>query len=201
MFAKTLDVSDYLNGKLRLVKPSLEYASLSLKWLRDPEIGQYMGADFSNVSLETEERRIQDILSSEDTYGWMIELDGQVIGAIEINRIKKSSEEYGVKAGNFSTLIGDKQQWGKRIATFAKRAVMSWGFSDGGFELFVGKALSNNKRSWRSLERLGFEFKGTKIEDLYGRPVEWKIYVMDKVHYLDFDAVDERIVAMFEGGH
>jgi SAM-dependent methyltransferase len=106
-----------------------------------------------------------------------------VIGAIEVNRIKESSEEYGVKAGNFSTLIGDKQRWGKRIAPYAKRAVMEWGFSEGGFELFIGKALTSNARSWRSLERLGFEFRGLKPDTVNGRPAEWRVYVMTKQHW------------------
>ncbi len=95
MFARVLDAPGYPGGDLRLVEPSLEHAPLSLRWLRDPEVGQYMGVDFSDVSLATEQRRIRDILDGDDVYGWMIELDGQVIGAIEINRIQESSGQYG----------------------------------------------------------------------------------------------------------
>ncbi len=183
MFAQTLSAPDYPHGSLRLTKPDLKHAPLSLGWLNDPEVGQYMGADFSNVSINTEERRIRDILAGEDAIGWMIELDGNVIGAIEINRIKELSEEYGIKAGNFSTLIGSKEHWGKRIAPYAKRAVMDWGFSEGEFELFIGKALADNERSWRSLEHLGFEFRNVKPETLHGQAVEWRVYGMTKAHW------------------
>jgi hypothetical protein len=72
VFARVLDVPDYPRGQLRLVKPSLDHAPLSLQWLSDPEVGQYMGADFSSVSIKTEEQRIRDILAGDDTYGWMI---------------------------------------------------------------------------------------------------------------------------------
>jgi RimJ/RimL family protein N-acetyltransferase len=180
VFARTLDISSYPHGRLRLIKPSLEHAPLSLKWLSDPEVGRYMGADFSGVSIATEKQRIRDILAGDDTYGWMIELDGQVIGAIEVNRIKELSAEYGVKTGNFSTLIGDKQHWGKRIAPHAKRAIMDWGFTVGGFKAFVGRALASNTRSWHSLEHLGFEFRGLKPDTVNGQPVEWRTYIMTK---------------------
>jgi RimJ/RimL family protein N-acetyltransferase len=179
MFAKVLE-ADYSRGKLRLVKPALEYAGLSLVWVSDEEVGRYMGADFSDVSTQTEEKRIRDILGGDDTYGWMIELDGRVIGAIEVNSIRERSEEYGLKAGNFAALIGEKDQWGKGIGSAAERAVMDWGFAEGGFGLFVGRALVINERSWRGLERLGFEFSGLKPDILDGKPVEWRVYTMKK---------------------
>jgi RimJ/RimL family protein N-acetyltransferase len=183
MFARELDVSDYPHGDLRLVKPSVESAPLSLRWLRDPEVGQYMGADFSDVSIATEEKRVKDILSGNDVYGWSIELNGEVIGAVEINSIKESTQEYGVKTGNFSILIGDKSHWGKQIAPFAKMAIMSWAFNEGGFEQLIGKALTANERSWRSLERLGYKLQKTKPDVVNGLPAEWKVYMMTKADW------------------
>jgi RimJ/RimL family protein N-acetyltransferase len=184
MFTSELIAKDYSGGTLRFIKPSLDHARLSLKWLKDPEVGQYMGADFSGVSMQTEEDRIKQLLSGDDTIDWMIELDGAVIGNIEINSIKEMSVQYGVKAGKFSTLIGDKTQWGKGIAPAAKRAVMDWAFSDGGFELFVGKVLPANTRSVRSIEHLGFEFEKTEYEEEDGKTIEWRIYTMSKQHWL-----------------
>ena len=102
MFAGSLDVPDYPHGKLRLIKPSLDFAPVSLEWLRDPEVGRYMGADFSDVSIATEEQRIRDIQGGESTFGWMIEMDGEVIGAIEINQVEELSSEYMTKAGGLS---------------------------------------------------------------------------------------------------
>jgi RimJ/RimL family protein N-acetyltransferase len=142
-----------------------------------------MGADFSSVSLATEEKRIHDQLNDPNALSWMIELDGRVIGNIELNSIKETSSTYGVKAGRFSTLIGDKSHWGKRIAPNAKRAVMQWAFGEGGFELIVGKVISENQRSWRSLERLGFELRNTESKELDGTTREWRVYVMAKKHW------------------
>ena len=139
-----------------------------------------MGADFSDVSLATEEKRIRDILSDRDTIGWMLELDGKIIGAIEINRIKESSQEYNSKSGNFSILIGDKQQWDKRIAPTAMQAVIDWAFTEGEFELLIGKALTSNERSWHNLERLDFQFQGLKPDTVNGQPAQWRVYVMTK---------------------
>jgi RimJ/RimL family protein N-acetyltransferase len=188
MFARVLEVSDYPRGRLRLIRPQLEFASLSLAWLSDPEVGRYMGADFSGVTLETERSRIQTMLDSGDSYAWEIELDGRVIGAIEINRIKQTTERYGIKAANFSTLIGDKSQWGMRIAPSAKRAVLGWAFGSAGFELFVGRALSVNIRSWHSLEHLGFQFETVTPDMIGGKPVQWRVYTMTKAHWQDLQS-------------
>ena len=183
MFVIQLDVPSYPHGKLRLIKPSLSHAPLSLKWLKDPEVGQYMGADFSDVSIATEEKRIQDLLENPDRFSWMVEPDGHVIGNIEINSIKETSEKYGMKAGKFSTLIGEKEHWGKRIAPHAKRAIMDWAFKRGGFELLIGRVLEENERSWRSLERLGFELQETESEADKGATRHWCIYAMTKLRW------------------
>lgn len=180
MFTSELIVKDYPNGTLHLTKPSLDQAALSLKWLQDPEVGQFMGADFSQVSMKTEEDRIRELLNDEDRISWMIELGGVVIGNIEINSIAKTSAQYAVKAGKFSTLIGDKAQWGKGIAPAAKRTVMDWAFNEGGFEMLVGKVLAQNTRSFRSIERLGFDYRGTENEVENGDTTQWKVYTMTK---------------------
>ena len=58
---KRVDDSFYreliVDKSIKLVRPSLSSAQASLEWLSDPEIGQYMGADFTGVSLDTEQKR------------------------------------------------------------------------------------------------------------------------------------------------
>jgi RimJ/RimL family protein N-acetyltransferase len=183
VFAGSVDVPGHPDGKLRLIKPSLAFAPVSLQWLRDPEVGQYMGADFSDVSIETEEQRIRNIQGGENTFGWMIELNGEVIGAIEVNQVEELSSEYMTKAGGLSILIGDKQCWGKRIATYAESAVLDWAFARGGFEVIVGAALVENDRSWRSLERLEFTFQRLRPDTLNGRTMTWRVYTMTRAQW------------------
>ena len=182
MFAGSVDVPGYPHGKLRLVEPSLAFAPISLLWLRDPEVGQYMGADFSDVSIETEEQRIRDIRGGGNSFGWMIELNGEVIGAIEINQVEELSSEYMTKAGGLSILIGNKQCWGKRIATYAEGAVLDWAFAHGGFEVILGEALVDNDRSWRSLERLEFAFQRLRPDTRKGRTT-WRVYTMTRTQW------------------
>jgi RimJ/RimL family protein N-acetyltransferase len=180
VFGRVLDVPGYPSGELRLIEPAGEHAPLSLRWLREPEVGRYMGADFSSVSAETEERRVREILDGDDVYGWMIELDGQVIGAIEINRIRESSGRAGARAASLSILIGDKRHWGQRIAPHAESAVLDWAFAEGGFEVIIAEALVPNERSWRGLERLDFEFRSLRPDAVNGRPAEWRVYAMTR---------------------
>jgi RimJ/RimL family protein N-acetyltransferase len=143
-----------------------------------------MGADFSDVSLETERKRIEGQLADKDTRSWMIELDGQVIGNIEINSIQVASQEYGISAGKLSVIIGNKRYWGKRIAPFVEKKVMDWMFTEGGFELLVARVLPVNERSWHALERLRFDFQGIKADEQHPDE-QWRMYTMTKDRWLE----------------
>jgi RimJ/RimL family protein N-acetyltransferase len=61
---------------------------------------------------------------------------------------------------------------------------MNWAFDKGGFEQFIGKALKDNVRSWRSLERLGYKFLKAKPDTILDQLTEWKVYVMTKADWV-----------------
>ena len=84
-----LEVPSYQDGNLKLVEPSLEHAESSYSWTADSSVIQYMGGDFDQPSVKKEKARLSEILNDPDEYNWMIELDGQIIGNVNINSIKK----------------------------------------------------------------------------------------------------------------
>lgn len=173
-----MEVACFTGGTLKLTEHNLAFAESSLDWVRDGDIGQYMGVDFSTVSVQTEIDRIREILSNEDEYNWVIVLDGKAIGALSINGITKSSQEYSAKAGSLTFLIGYPAYRGRGIASAVIHQLLSWAFEEAAFAVITARALEENTASQKTLLRLGFEPCGTEPYDglVHGHASRWKKY-------------------------
>lgn len=181
MYARDIDILSYSDErKLRLVRPDPKYAPLTIKWIGQDEVTQYLGADFSKMTETDEAKHLQNMVDDDDRYSWMIERDSEIVGNVEINEIKKLSEKYHVKTGAFCTLIGDPKNWSQGLGSYAKQAACNWAFSEGGFELIEAKAYVQNIRSWSTLEKLGYHYEGVENDEVDGKPVEWKVYTLKK---------------------
>lgn len=183
-----LDIPEYTSHKLKLVTPSTNYAQESLDWVSDKEVGQYMGADFSNVSLEAEEQRLKEIIEDTNSFNWIIECDGKAIGNINISNIAQISQEFGVKSGKLNYLIGDKKLWGQGITTAVARKVLDWAFTKGEFLVIKSRVLIQNKSSQAVLKKLGFKEYGKEDYDGpdIGQPTEYIIYKFTKEEWINF---------------
>ena len=184
MYTRTITIpSPSQTQTLRLVAPSPAYAPITMQWIRRPEVTQYLGADFSQMTKEDEAAHLQNMLDDDDRYSWMIERNGEIVGNIEINDIRKLSHKYGVTAGAFCTLIGDPKNWGQGLGSSAKQAACNWAFSEGGFAIIEAKAYVQNIRSWSALEELGYRYAGIEQGKAAGKPVVWKVYTLAKADW------------------
>jgi RimJ/RimL family protein N-acetyltransferase len=132
------------------------------------------------MTLNDEVDHLKNMVTDDDRFSWMIELDGEIVGNVEINEIKELTDKYGLKTGAFCTLIGDPANWGKGLGSCAKQAACNWAFEEGGFELIEAKAYVQNKRSWSALESLGYRYEGIQKGEVEGDPVNWKVYTLSK---------------------
>jgi [ribosomal protein S5]-alanine N-acetyltransferase len=178
----SLKVATYKNGDLLLIEPKLDHAKTALTWSQDSSVVKYMGGDFEKPTLEKEIKRLREIREDLDSYNWMIEINGNVIGNIHIDSIKETSAKSGVKAGNYGILIGDKKFWRKGIAQHATAEMFKWAFSKGGFEIICSRVLNENIPSINMHKKLGFEYIGKspyegKIE---GKKMEWQNFRITK---------------------
>lgn len=160
-----ISVPEYSLHKLRLLTPDIAYAKESLDWVSDNEVGKYVGADFSDVSLEGEKDRLKEILGNIDGYNWIIECDGTVIGNINISDIKDTSNEFGVKAGCLNYIIGEKNMWGKGITSALVKVVLLWAFSKNGYEIIKSRVVPQNKGSIAVLVNASFKQYGREDYD------------------------------------
>lgn len=177
-----LDVPSYSLHKLRLITPDIAYASESLDWVSDKEVGQYVGADFSHVTLEGERKRLQEIIENTDGYNWLIECDGKVIGNCNLSDIKETSDEFRVKAGSLNYIIGKKSLWGKGITSAAVNSILQWAFDRNGYEVIKSRVVPQNKASIAVLKKAGFEEYGREDYDGpdVGQPTWYTTYKLTK---------------------
>jgi len=174
-------VSGFLGGSLKLIQHDLKFASDSLSWVSDPELGKQMGADFSVVSIKTEEDRIFEILANSDEYHWVISLDGKAVGSIFIGSIADETKKAGVRAGMMSYLLA-KDCRRKGIMTTVVQEVLRWAFEEGGFEVILSRVLDTNAASIGFLKKIGFIDDGTESlaadEKSYLDAKEWRRFYL-----------------------
>ena len=188
MYTRTIAIpSSSKTQTLRLVKPSPAYAPITTAWIHRPEVTQYLGADFSQMTDEDEVAHLQNMLDDDDRYSWMIERNGEIVGNIEINEIRKLSHKYGVTAGAFCTLIGNPKNWGQGLGSSAKQAACNWAFSEGGFAIIEAKAYMQNVHSWNALERLGYRYAGIEQGEVAGKAVKWRVYTLARADWRQLD--------------
>lgn len=188
MYTRDIDITFYRNtSKLRLVRPDPTFASTTIRWIGQQDVTKYLGADFSGMTVEDEVNHLNTMLTDPNCFSWMIELDGEIVGNVEINEINELTDKYGVKAGAFCTLIGDKSNWGKGLGSCSKQAACNWAFKEGAFELIEAKAYVRNYRSWSALEKLGYKYHGVEDGEVEGQPVQWKVYTLDKAQWQKLD--------------
>jgi RimJ/RimL family protein N-acetyltransferase len=166
---------------IRLIEPDLSHAHQSLAWLQQRDIGQYMGTDFSKVSMDTEVERLQDIINTTDEYNWMIEVNGQVVGNVNISDIDLRTKTDSCRSGSMTILIGDRESWGKGIGQSVNSAVIDWAFHEAGFDRLHAQVLIQNLRSIKSFTALGFKQTGVTEEKADDGTIEhWNQYFLTK---------------------
>jgi [ribosomal protein S5]-alanine N-acetyltransferase len=182
---REIDVTDWSRGRLRLITPEVRHASEGLSWLKRPEVVRFLGGDFSDLSIEGERRRMRVILDDSDAYHWEIEINGRVVGNINLHDITQSSTDFNRSAATLAYLIGEPEWWGRGVATAAARAVLGWAFLEAGFEVIRARIVPQNLASITVIEHVGFRRYGKEPytgPDL-GEPTYWILYEHDRARY------------------
>lgn len=98
-----------------LIRPLLESdAEISFKWRNDPEIWRFTGKRPDRIiTKEIENSWIKKAIREPDSYRFAIIADDNYVGNIQITNIKDNGN------GEYHIFIGDKNYWGKGIATLA----------------------------------------------------------------------------------
>ena len=127
-------------------------SEISWKWRNDPEVWKLTARTFTDyVSLEIEQDWIEKVIKriDEKRFAICVGDDQKYVGNIQLTHIKNGK-------ARFHIFIGDKQYWGKGIATNATQQILEYGFNSLKLKqiyLFVKK---ENVPAIRAYKKAGF---------------------------------------------
>ena len=124
------------------------------KWMNDPEVNQYLETRYTTQTLETIMRYVKKLEGSKEEIFLAIcdKNSEKHIGNIKlgpINRIHKFAD--------VSLVIGDKNYWGKGIATEAIKLITDFAFREMRLHKLRAGCYEQNEGSKKAFEKAGYE--------------------------------------------
>lgn len=132
----------------------LEYrdAEISWKWRNDPDVWKLTGSKPNiYVTLEIEQKWITEVLARDNEYRFAICLEetGRYIGNAQLTDINGKEAQYHI-------FIGDKELWGKGIATLVTQKVLKYAFFELELNRIYSKIKPKNLASINMFKKCGF---------------------------------------------
>ena len=149
---------------LRTMQPS-DASSVYLGWLSDPQINAHLEVRFSppqsTVDLES---FIASINASLHTLmlGIFLKEDYQHVGNIKLGPI-----DWHHQVGDVGFLIGDKDHWGRGLASTAIALLASYAFTHLKLAKLTAGCYAENEGSRRALQKAGFMEEGRRISQWF----------------------------------
>jgi UDP-4-amino-4,6-dideoxy-N-acetyl-beta-L-altrosamine N-acetyltransferase len=110
-----------------------------MNWRMDPEITRYMNTS-PKLTLEGQKQWIADVRDNADVRYWLIEVDKQAAGVINITGISKRDGSLG-----WAYYIGERRLRSIKTALFLEMSLYDYAFTVLGKKEIVGDVFSLNK--------------------------------------------------------
>ena len=133
-------------------------AELWQNWDVDPEIQAHMPEPMNETQDIVEQYEyIKECEEEEDGYYWSIEtLEGVTIGTVALTDINEHH-----KLAKIGIVVGDKEYWGKGVATEVILTVINFAFTSVGVVRISAETEADNIAVSKVLEKAGFIQDGT----------------------------------------
>lgn len=125
-----------------------------VEWLNDPDVNRYLETRWHEQNLSTIKDFVRSQLDNNHSYLFAIvkrDTDKH-IGNIKIGPINPYHHH-----ADISYFIGEKNFWGRGLATQSIQLVCKFGFEDLNLHRIEAGAYSSAIGSWKALERNGFK--------------------------------------------
>ena len=121
-------------------------------WMSDERVAKYTSW-YAHKDINDTRAYVSYIISldADNSYNWIIELDGRAVGTINVCYSDENSEICGIAYALSHDL------WGKGIITEAFRAAASFLFEYVGFRKIIAGCDSENAGSRRVMEKVGMK--------------------------------------------
>ncbi|TFG02819.1 MAG: N-acetyltransferase [Promethearchaeota archaeon] len=185
MDIKEEDVFPFISGEqIDLVAPNSNWANIYTKWKNDPEVRLYMRNVMPRTLESIKKRYEPQEGGTPEHIGFTIyhKKDKKPIGSVGLSRINWFN-----RWANAFALIGEKEYWGKDIATEAVKLILKYAFEELNLHKISGGAAINNIGSWTVAEKVGFTFEATHKDEFYvdGKYIDTKRYYFFKEDWMN----------------
>ena len=126
-------------------------------WLNDPAVNQFLETRHATQTIDSCKQFITTCNNSETEhlFGIFLKSTGAHIGNAKLGCINLIHQR-----GEISLFIGDKAQWGKKLATEVVTALTSYGFNNLGLEKIEAGCYQDNIGSLRTFLGIGYTVEG-----------------------------------------
>ena len=167
------------NSKIVLIEPVIERdAQLGVIWLNGKpgrntlELMGVQKKDIQKPSIEVERERIKKFIEKDNQLNWMIEFDGNVVGAVWVDL---EPTDY-LPCPAVHIMIGEPKARGHRVGTESIKLVVEY-LKNHGFEKLYSRILITNSVARSLLLDNGFKLYREQYSDYDG--VEWQNVVVN----------------------
>ena len=149
-----------------------------VRWMNDPEVNQYLESRFYTHTIESTKAFIRSV-SNDNNYqfGIFVKKTGKHIGNIKIGSI-----DHYHKYADIGFLIGEKDYWGKGLATEAIGLASDFAFKELKLHKLWGGLYAPNIASFRAFQKNGYEQEGIKKSQYLSHGVYVDDFLFGKVN-------------------
>lgn len=149
-----LESSQIYLREVRLSDVNEDYYS----WLNDPNVNQYLETRFIPRSIQNIEQHVSSLDGKADEifFAICVKEDQKHIGNIKIGPIN-----WIHRFADVSLLIGDKNYWGKGLATEAIELITGFGFRQLNLHKLKAGCYADNSGSKKAFLKVGYTVEGT----------------------------------------
>tara|TARA_Y100001960_G_scaffold167353_1_gene175798 strand:+ start:2586 stop:3128 length:543 start_codon:yes stop_codon:yes gene_type:complete len=153
-----------------------------VNWLIDPEVNKYLETRHKIQTIETVYEYVKQMIAKKDELLFSIcfKKNDNHIGNIKLGPINLNH-----KYAEISLLIGEKNEWGKNLATEAIQILSTYAINILKLHKLTAGSYANNIGSIKSFEKAGFIIDGT-----------WKNHYLCDGEYVDricFSLINDEI--------
>lgn len=136
---------------IRIRPLALEDAKTSYKWRNDPEIWRLTGSrPDKTITVKDETEWIKKVIADTSCRRFAIEVDGVYVGNIYLTDIVQNND------AQYHIFIGDRNYWGKGIASEASRQIIEFGRDKLHLQSIYLKVHEENAAAIHVYSKLGF---------------------------------------------
>lgn len=134
-----------------------------LHWMNSEEVNQYLETRFIKQTIESLVTFVQEMLNSQSSFLLAI-VDRN--SEEHIGNIKLGPINFSHNSAPLGLVIGEKDWWGKGVASEVISALTEWGFNVLGLEKITAGSYSSNLGSIRAFLSCGYMEEGRQLSQV-----------------------------------